>query len=211
MVQKGADYNDLVVCVLYGCIVESFGFPLVRARRVLLPEVGFETLFAVAEQEMLPLTVERLAELHWHVRDEDEDASIDDRLAYFKTSLGFKCSAFPLDLFSWILYYDSNPCYGKQADVEAEEDSEKYNNFLFLEDGLVAQLTHHAANLDYCRKEQHCWREVHHNTHAMYPIWCIFAIPDANEVEQAKEGVDEDDRGEKPIKRPDCNKIFSWV
>ena len=52
--------------------MEPSGFLLVCAR-VSFPEVGFEALFSVAEQKLLPLSVERLAELHGHDRDEDED------------------------------------------------------------------------------------------------------------------------------------------
>ena len=62
MVQKGADDHDLAVCVLNSCIVEPSGFLLVCAR-VSLFEMGFEALFAVANQELLPLAVERLADL----------------------------------------------------------------------------------------------------------------------------------------------------
>ena len=142
------------------------------------------------------------------MREQDVDANIDDSLAYFTTSFGFKSSAFPLDLLGLLRYFIGNPGVGKQTDVEAEEDSVKYDNFFLLEDGLVAQLTHHAANLDYCHKEQHCWREVHYNTHEFCPSLCSFAIPDATDLEQTKEGVDEDDCGEKPVKRPDCPRYF---
>ena len=63
-VQKGADDSDLAVCVLYSSFVEPSGFLLVCVLDGLLPEIGVEALFVIAEQEMLPLTVERLTELH---------------------------------------------------------------------------------------------------------------------------------------------------
>ena len=78
MVQKGADDHDLAVCVFHSCIVEPSGFLLVCAHVLLLPEVTFKALFTVAKQEMLPVAVERFAELNRHVGDEGVDQAIDD-------------------------------------------------------------------------------------------------------------------------------------
>ena len=63
-IQNGADDTDLAVCILYSSFVEPSGFLLVRVLDGLLPEIGVEALFVIAEHEMLPLTVERLTELH---------------------------------------------------------------------------------------------------------------------------------------------------
>ena len=68
VVQKGADDHDLAVCVLYSCIVEPSGFLLVCAFTS-LPEISVKALLAVAKQELLPLAVERIAELNRHVGD----------------------------------------------------------------------------------------------------------------------------------------------
>ena len=63
-IQNGADDSDLAVCILHSSFVEPPGFLLVRVLDGLLPEKGVEALFVIAEQELLPLTVERLTELH---------------------------------------------------------------------------------------------------------------------------------------------------
>ena len=62
-IQNGAEDSDLAVCVLYSSFVEPSGFLLVRVLDGPLPEIGVEALLVIAEQEMLPLTVERLTEL----------------------------------------------------------------------------------------------------------------------------------------------------
>ena len=48
----------------------------------MLPKVSFKALFTVAKQDLLPLTVERLAELVGQASDEDEDADLEDWQAY---------------------------------------------------------------------------------------------------------------------------------
>ena len=63
-IQNGADDRDLAVCVLYGSFVETPGFLMIRVLDGLLPKIGVEALFVIAEQELLPPTVERLTELH---------------------------------------------------------------------------------------------------------------------------------------------------
>ena len=73
MIQEGTDNHDLKVCIAHSRLMEKSGSLLVRDHARLFYKVSVEAFFAIAQQELLPLACERLAEFDRHVSDEDID------------------------------------------------------------------------------------------------------------------------------------------
>lgn len=107
--------------------MEPSCFLLVCNRTRLLPQVSVEALFAVAKQEMLPLAIEGLTELHGHERDEDIDAVVEDAPADVSQNI---CSE---SFASHVLVIDYQ-IDRRDEEVEAKKNSMKQDCLLLLKD-----------------------------------------------------------------------------